>query len=97
MGIIKKLVNDFFDLNTLKHLSIVVLFISLISAFNTLDIKQIDAQENQVKDKKQLSFSVYQQQNINSNQLFAPGTSSSTIESSGVSIKKIENTKVVKL
>ncbi len=92
MGIIKKLVNDFFDLNTLKHLSIVILFISLISVFNTLDIKQIDAQENQLKDKKQLSFSVYQQQNINSNQLFAPGTSSSTIESSGVSIKKIENT-----
>ena len=91
MSIVKKLINDYFDLNTLKHLAVAVLFLSLISIFDSLDIKKINAQNNPTNPSKELSFSVYQQKNPNLNNLFVPSVSSTTVESSEVNIKKIEN------
>ncbi|MBI51671.1 MAG: hypothetical protein CL779_00435 [Chloroflexi bacterium] len=92
MSIVKKIVNDYFDLNTLKHLAVVILFLSLISIFDSLDIKKINAQDNLYNKTKQLPFSVYQLSDYNSDNLLTPNVSSTTVESSGVSMKNIENT-----
>ena len=92
MSIVKKIINDYFDLNTLKHLAVVVLFLSIIFIFDSYDIKKINAQDSLNTNTKQLAFSVYQQKNSNSGNLFTPSVSATTIESSDVSMKKIENT-----
>ena len=66
MSIVKKIINDYFDLNTLKHLAVVVLFLSIIFIFDSYDIKKINAQDSLNTNTKQLAFSVYQQKNSNS-------------------------------